>query len=416
MGQTITTGFGISQRQLGQIPPGPPFAINSADNGLSVDPVTRRIVLGNNTGGITATLLSDREIPLNGKTLLMSGANMQLHIADGGAFPDFFVSDGAGNNIFQMVPSLGLAFINATDTVSLANLSLNGLGGNPSAQLGASGVGGGSSIQIFKNSVDANCNPFFNVQNAVTAGQALKVNTATLEAFIGDVGGIANNTLLTVDDVNQIIIITATNGVSVNGVGLNVNGNLDVFDNGSGGFAMRVNATTLSTQIGDVSSGGNGTLLAVDDAASLVKTSIGGLLVTQVTASGLQMMTAASALADTNLIYLGNTNMTGGLIFGSTPNFNSPNGPFIGGRGVTYAAIANQRGLLFLAAGDPVGAIGVEGSIQMSTQNIGRFAIKYDGTINISNVQNFATNALALAGGLVIGDLYRTAGAVMIVI
>ena len=44
--------------------PGPPFAPTSADNGLSVDAGTGRIVLGNDVGGTLAQLLSDREIPL----------------------------------------------------------------------------------------------------------------------------------------------------------------------------------------------------------------------------------------------------------------------------------------------------------------------------------------------------------------
>lgn len=44
---------------------GAPFPSTAANNGLSVDPVSGRIVLGNNAGGSTAQLLSAREIPLN---------------------------------------------------------------------------------------------------------------------------------------------------------------------------------------------------------------------------------------------------------------------------------------------------------------------------------------------------------------
>ncbi len=51
-------------------PPGPPFAATSADNGLSVDPITGRIVLGNDVPGIAAMLLSSREIRMNGNDLL----------------------------------------------------------------------------------------------------------------------------------------------------------------------------------------------------------------------------------------------------------------------------------------------------------------------------------------------------------
>jgi len=44
----------------------PPFPAGAADNGLSVDPVTGRIVLGNDVGGTGAELLSNREIQHDG--------------------------------------------------------------------------------------------------------------------------------------------------------------------------------------------------------------------------------------------------------------------------------------------------------------------------------------------------------------
>jgi hypothetical protein len=51
--------------------PGPPFELDSAQNGLSVDPITRRIVLGNDLGapGDPAQLFTDREIQRNGRRL-----------------------------------------------------------------------------------------------------------------------------------------------------------------------------------------------------------------------------------------------------------------------------------------------------------------------------------------------------------
>lgn len=49
---------------------GAPFPAGSADNGLSVDPTTFRIVLGNDVGGFDAIMLSNREIPgLSGLSL-----------------------------------------------------------------------------------------------------------------------------------------------------------------------------------------------------------------------------------------------------------------------------------------------------------------------------------------------------------
>lgn len=53
---------------------GPPFPGSAAENGLSVDPVTGRIVLGEDafSGSGLATLLSSREIPMNGSNIFLS--------------------------------------------------------------------------------------------------------------------------------------------------------------------------------------------------------------------------------------------------------------------------------------------------------------------------------------------------------
>lgn len=52
---------------------GPPFTAGSANNGLSVDAVTGKIVMGNDVAGATAVLLSNREIPSAGFFIALSG-------------------------------------------------------------------------------------------------------------------------------------------------------------------------------------------------------------------------------------------------------------------------------------------------------------------------------------------------------
>lgn len=64
--------FFISASQ-NPIPAGAPFTANSAENGVSIDPGTGRVVLGNDAGGALATLLSDREIPLANFFLALIG-------------------------------------------------------------------------------------------------------------------------------------------------------------------------------------------------------------------------------------------------------------------------------------------------------------------------------------------------------
>lgn len=63
------------RRDVNSGPPGPPFLPTSADNGLSVDAVSGRIVLGQDVGatGDPAMYLSDRELPNAGFSTRMVG-------------------------------------------------------------------------------------------------------------------------------------------------------------------------------------------------------------------------------------------------------------------------------------------------------------------------------------------------------
>lgn len=81
MSQGFTNGIASFPHQVSSGgAPAPPFAANSAYNGLSVDPVTGQIVLGNDIGdpGLPALLVSNREIPLAGNDL-----HFNQSIADG---------------------------------------------------------------------------------------------------------------------------------------------------------------------------------------------------------------------------------------------------------------------------------------------------------------------------------------------
>lgn len=64
MGQGVTSLATNAKRPAS----GPPFVVGAANNGLSVDPVSGAIVLGNDIGSTLAILLSTREIPNIGNT------------------------------------------------------------------------------------------------------------------------------------------------------------------------------------------------------------------------------------------------------------------------------------------------------------------------------------------------------------
>lgn len=72
----LDSGFGVNQRKEPATAPGPPFAAGSALNGLSLDG-SGRVVLG---GGAAAVLLSNREIPMAGFNLQLSGGTGNLLI------------------------------------------------------------------------------------------------------------------------------------------------------------------------------------------------------------------------------------------------------------------------------------------------------------------------------------------------
>jgi hypothetical protein len=88
-------------------PGGAPFNPNDAENGLSVDPVSGKIVLGNDVGAVgdPAQLLSDREIQRNGCRL---------------RFPD-----SSSNSLFEM---FGTSFNGSgnTDCYITVNNSITG--------------------------------------------------------------------------------------------------------------------------------------------------------------------------------------------------------------------------------------------------------------------------------------------------
>lgn len=108
MGQSSGQGsFSVNQRNLQ--PNGPPFAITSAVNGLSVDALGR-IVLGQDVGAVgdPAQLLNTREIPLAGFGLEATDGGNKYFLLDNGAG-----SFGIGDLSLFVEPSIQITFSTA---------------------------------------------------------------------------------------------------------------------------------------------------------------------------------------------------------------------------------------------------------------------------------------------------------------
>jgi len=91
----------------------PPFVATSAENGLSVDPVSGRIVLGNNVAAVLATLLSNREIPMSTfqLQLLWAAAQVLTFGAQGsGTMINAVVSDAATTQGYNVQHNVAAVF------------------------------------------------------------------------------------------------------------------------------------------------------------------------------------------------------------------------------------------------------------------------------------------------------------------
>lgn len=190
---------------------GPPFPGTAADNGLSVDGVTGRIVLGSDLGTpIPGQLLSNREIDMN-------GFNFQM-------------TDGAGGNFLLVDPIAG--FYGLGD--------INGLIGQPALLMDgiAFRVNDTNALQVLEANYFAGLFRFGNIGgqgNGMVTGiidvtrqfvfqdglgnRFLEMNATGNQYWIGDINGFNLGTNLEVNDTIGVttIIANAARGITLNG-------------------------------------------------------------------------------------------------------------------------------------------------------------------------------------------------------
>lgn len=176
-------------------PPGPPFVSTSAVNGLSVDPVSGAIVLGQDVGAVgdPAQLLSDREIPFNGFNLNYKGTGINALFDDANSAYSFANA--------ALDPFLFLDFINGDYVLGDWNnfvdpvLQLHGqASGNPYIDLYIQNLAGTDYMDLFvdMNSVSIDWN---------LKGGGVQANwNYSVDAFSYDKGGA---TFLNVDTVGD---------------------------------------------------------------------------------------------------------------------------------------------------------------------------------------------------------------------
>jgi len=316
----MQAGQGSISKANKNTPSGAPFPANSADNGLSVDPVTGRIVLGNDAGGTLAALLSNREIPLDGFTFTWGQGNpfngnfallpdpvedtIVLSFATGvtGINESAGVLISPNNVTFQANNVLTGGQLSLSSTESLLNhsdlvrLASSSGGGQILAELGAGryiDIDGTLSLFQFgdidsigtglKLMIDDQFDDVF-IRN--TAARFLDIRPTLGQFFFGDINGTVNGTRLEMDDQLESILFKSSGGNDFFEIDV-PNGRYQFGDiqGTANGLAILMDDTNQRTviddnlgemlfldragsryAIGDIDSASNGSHLLIDDA------------------------------------------------------------------------------------------------------------------------------------------------------
>lgn len=192
-------------------PPGPPFTSDSADNGLSVDTISGRIVLGNDVGDPAnpAQLLSSREILMDdqiaaafeillrstllGVTTHLTGGEIRVESDFDGPQPKIFVGSLTNTDLLSTITNR----VNDRGNATIEAIATND--GQSTIQCVASGVAGSQALLR----VASGLNDDWQIIPGLPAGvisfrvrglfQTMAVNTSTLCTLIQSNTGSAFN-------------------------------------------------------------------------------------------------------------------------------------------------------------------------------------------------------------------------------
>jgi len=175
-------------------PSGGPFVAGSAVNGVSVDPVSGKIVLGNNVGAVLAVLLSNREIPMAGFNIAMSGATGNL-----------LIGTTADNAKGRLQVNGRASFLNGA-----LFIAQGGFGGAPSLETTSFLTIRNTSNIVIEQGVGAGI-PEFRLTNA---------DTTTVNAYSGIISGFNFNG--GAFNPQDLLVVTSAINVEINGTSGNI--------------------------------------------------------------------------------------------------------------------------------------------------------------------------------------------------
>lgn len=215
---------------------GAPFAAGSANNGLSVDTVTGKIVLGNDTAGNLATLLSNRDIPLNGFLISLVDVPNSNLIQFGGTA--IFVKDtsiagvqsilspgvldvtdtraGSGAQI-TFSSAFGIQYLNTPDEFYIGNSTADRrISLLRSAFISKFGAIDVTNI-IYAEANGGGASQLFRIVSGAGADQRLLIDIPSKNYSLGDISAADNGTFIKVDDTARQFLINALNGLKITG-------------------------------------------------------------------------------------------------------------------------------------------------------------------------------------------------------
>jgi hypothetical protein len=214
----------VNQKAALNTPSGPPFALNSADNGLSVDPISRHVVLGQSVGAVgnPAVLLNSREVPMNFFDFafgdLVNGRYMFLDLANFvytfGDVDDLISGTKLRIDDINMFTQLGdVNDLNAGNKLTIDNITPEWSIGQrsfinellihrPNSGLGLSYFDENGNNPFLIPSTVFGGNTFLQAPDFST-GIVLNDSGSGSVVNIGDTGSLGNGTIIALSDPNQ---------------------------------------------------------------------------------------------------------------------------------------------------------------------------------------------------------------------
>jgi hypothetical protein len=257
-------GIGVISLQTSQKreQSGPPFAAGSADNGLSVDAVTGRIVLGNDVTGVagTAALLSSREISMGAFAVLLNAIAASVLTRLSGSLIEMVAANAATATIRIQSDAGGLSVLDIRNVLDQFAIDAGGTPGSITFSTGQ--LGTSPWLRVSTSARTAQIGSTLTTSNTAT----LQVTgTLTNRRFLQSQGAGTYNVDRDLDSAKIFRNSAAANFAFPNMVGSNFRSGFTAAFNCNNTAGITITAATGQTiRFGSIATSSGGTLISTD--------------------------------------------------------------------------------------------------------------------------------------------------------